>query len=82
VKNNEDYMKTTTVSALRLPTLFSVSFPRKQDFWDAGVKRGVHRKGETRGLVMCEGVGVVEDREGMDLDSSLGAISLIFGCWV
>lgn len=39
-KNNEDYMKTTAVSALRPPTLPPASFPRKQDFRDAGGRRG------------------------------------------
>ena len=39
-KNNEDYQKTAAVSALRPPTLPPASFPRKQDFRDAGGRRG------------------------------------------
>ena len=38
-KGNEDYMKTNAVSELRPPVLPPSSFPRKQDFRDAGGRR-------------------------------------------
>ena len=46
-KNNEDYLKTTAVSALCPPTLPSASFPRKQDFRDAGGRRGPPERGNS-----------------------------------
>lgn len=46
-KNNEDYMKTSAVSALRPPTLPPSSFPRKQDFRDAGGRRGPPERGNS-----------------------------------
>lgn len=55
-KNNEDYMKTTAVSALRPPTLPASSFPRKQDFRDAGGRRGPPERGGPGGRGM-RGVG-------------------------
>lgn len=51
-KNNEDYMKTTAVSVLRPPTLPPASFPRKQDFRDAGGRRGPPERGNAGGRNM------------------------------
>lgn len=47
--NNEDYVKTTAVSALRPPTLPPASFPRKQDYRDAGGRRGPGERGNAGG---------------------------------
>ena len=65
-KNNEDYMKTTAVSALRPPTLPPASFPRKQDFRDAGGRRGPPERANSgpRGMRGAGGGGGAGDGSG------------------
>jgi hypothetical protein len=55
-ENNEDYMKTSAVSALRPPTLPPASFPRKHEFRDGGGRRGPSERGNS-GPRCMRGVG-------------------------